>query len=114
MDPVAPKECEINVLLLARAVKAIENLSPKLKFVVLPTGTKAYGIHLIDNFPFKNNLPLKETLPRIPEPYASEMFYYTQLDYLKEAAKGKSWTWCEVMYVCGHARWPGDAFPLSY
>jgi hypothetical protein len=34
------KECEINVLLLERAVKAIEKLSSKLQFVVLPTGTK--------------------------------------------------------------------------
>ena len=68
MDPDGKKECEINVRLLARAVGVIEKLSPKFRFVVLPTGTKAYGVHLIDNFPFKNQLPLKESLPRIQSP----------------------------------------------
>jgi len=97
MDPDPKKECEINVLLLERAVKAIEKLSTKLAFVVLPTGTKAYGVHMIDEFPFSKDLPLKETLPRIPEPWASQMFYYTQLDYLTAASKGKSWTWCDVV-----------------
>jgi hypothetical protein len=37
---VTQKEIDTNVLLLDRAVKAIENLSKKLQFVVLPTGTK--------------------------------------------------------------------------
>ncbi|ROT36333.1 hypothetical protein SODALDRAFT_325683 [Sodiomyces alkalinus F11] len=94
-DPV--KECQINKELIRRAVAAVENLSPNLKFVVLPTGTKAYGVHLLDDFPFKNDLPLRESLPRIPEPYASQMFYYDQTDMLTEMAKGKAWTWCEVI-----------------
>lgn len=38
MDPA--KEIEINVKLLERAITVIEHLSEKLKFVVLPTGTK--------------------------------------------------------------------------
>ncbi|KAF2669344.1 hypothetical protein BT63DRAFT_401500 [Microthyrium microscopicum] len=90
-------ECEINVTLIDRAVKTIENLSKNLTFVVLPTGTKAYGVHLIEKFPFPEQLPMAESLPRIPEPYASEMFYYDQLDYLTKASKGKSWSWCEVI-----------------
>ena len=97
MDPDPAKEIEINVKLLERAVLAIEHLSKSLKFVVLPTGTKAYGVHLIDKFPFSKQLPLAETLPRIPEPYASEMFYYNQTDFLSNLSKGKSWTWCEVI-----------------
>jgi hypothetical protein len=36
------KEISINVALLERAVTAIENLSTKLQFVVLPTGTKVW------------------------------------------------------------------------
>lgn len=40
MDLDPEKEIQINVELLRRAVTAIENLSPRLKFVVLPTGTK--------------------------------------------------------------------------
>jgi hypothetical protein len=97
MDPNPEEEISINVKLLERAVTAAEHLSKKLQFVVLPTGTKAYGVHLIEKFPFANDLPLKESLPRIPEPYASEMFYYNQTDFLANLAKGKSWTWCEVM-----------------
>jgi hypothetical protein len=97
MDPDPNKEIEINVKLLERAVTAIENLSRNLKFVVLPTGTKAYGVHLLDKFPFAKQLPLSESLPRIPEPYASEMFYYSQTDFLARLSKGKTWTWCEVI-----------------
>jgi hypothetical protein len=40
MDLDPEKEIAINVKLLERAVTAVENLSPKLKFVLLPTGTK--------------------------------------------------------------------------
>ena len=40
--------------------------------------------------------PLKETHPRIPEPYASKIFYYTQYDLLKDMSRGKSWTFTEV------------------
>lgn len=42
------------------------------------------------------NPPLKEDTPRIPSPYGDEIFYYDQVDLIKEAAKGKSWKWCEV------------------
>lgn len=40
MNPDPEKEIAINVQLLDRAVSAAEHLSPGLKFVVLPTGTK--------------------------------------------------------------------------
>jgi len=72
-------------------------LLPFSKQVVLPSGTKAYGVHLIEKFPFPKDVPLKESLPRIPEPYASEMFYYSQMDMLAEMSKGKGWTWCDVV-----------------
>lgn len=58
--------------------------------------TQTYGFHLLDKFPFRDQLPLKETLPRIPEPYASELFYYWQVDRLRSLCRGKSWTYCEV------------------
>ncbi|KAJ2895273.1 hypothetical protein MKZ38_006738 [Zalerion maritima] len=97
MDADPGKEISINVDMIKRAVSSVENLSSNLKFVVLPTGTKAYGVHLIEAFPFKNDLPLKESLPRIPEPYASQMFYYNQTDMLSEMSKGKDWTWCDII-----------------
>jgi hypothetical protein len=40
--------------------------------------------------------PLREDNPRIPSPWGDEIFYYAQVDLLKEANKGKSWKWCEV------------------
>lgn len=61
------------------------------------TQEKAYGVHLIDQFPFKNDLPLKESVGRIPEPHASEMFYYNQLDLLKQMSEGKSWSFVDVI-----------------
>lgn len=42
------------------------------------------------------NPPLEEHTPRIPSPYGDEIFYYDQVDLVREAAKGKSWKWCEV------------------
>ncbi|KAF4784637.1 SirQ [Colletotrichum scovillei] len=94
LDPA--KECEINTELVKKAVTAIDRLSPSLQFVVLPTGTKAYGIHLIDHFPFAKNLPLRESLLRIPEPFGSQLFYYHQIDALSRLSEGRSWSWCEV------------------
>ena len=76
--------------LLHNAITTVEKLALNLKFVVPPTGTKAYGVHLIDNFTFAKITPLKESLPRIPQPYASQMFYYNQCDELAELSKGKS------------------------
>lgn len=98
MDPDPEKEVSVNRTLLSRAVRAVEALSPNLRFVVLPTGTKAYGVHLLrDGFPFPRDLPLRETLPRIPEPHASRMFYYGQCDEMADMARGKRWGWCEVV-----------------
>jgi hypothetical protein len=77
-------------------VTAVEALCPNFKFLVLPTGTKAYGVHLITGFPFVSELPLAETLPRIPEPYASQNFYYNQTDFLTSRSKDKAWTFCEL------------------
>lgn len=42
------------------------------------------------------NAPLRESAPRIPEPGASNVSYYAQYDTLKEFAKGKRWTFCEI------------------
>ncbi|KAJ6023949.1 hypothetical protein N7540_004746 [Penicillium herquei] len=97
MDLNPENEIRINVDLLRRAVTAVENLSPRLEFMVLPTGTKAYGVHLLQDFPWSDNLPLRESHPRIPEPFASQMFYYNQLDLLKTLSLGKSWTFCDII-----------------
>ncbi|KAL5118225.1 hypothetical protein ACEQ8H_003897 [Pleosporales sp. CAS-2024a] len=92
----AEYECKVNEEMLQRSVTAIDHLSSKLSYVLLPTGTKIYGCQMLDQFPFSNDLPLKESLPPIPEPYISQLFYYNQIDCLKRISKDKSWSWCEV------------------
>jgi hypothetical protein len=85
-----------NAEMLERVVTAVEHLSASFEFLVLPTGAKAYGFHLLDEFPFRDRLPLREDLPRIPEPYASEPFYYWQVDLLNRLSQGKNWSYCEI------------------
>ena len=40
--------------------------------------------------------PFRETHPRIPSPYASKIFYYTQYDLLLTLSAGKPWTFTEI------------------
>lgn len=58
------------------------------------TSNHRYGLE----FPKEVNInpPLKETHPRIPEPWASNIFYYTQFDLLEKLSKSKSWTFSEI------------------
>jgi nucleoside-diphosphate-sugar epimerase len=97
MDPDPQKEISINVDLLTRAVTAAQHLCPNLRFVVLPTGTKTYGVHLLGDFPFRDALPLHEDLPPIPEPHLSQMFYYAQVAVLQDLSRGKAWAWCDLI-----------------
>lgn len=58
--------------------------------------SQAYGVYLLDNFPFRGQVPLKEDLPRVAPEYAKDLFYYHQVDLLHELSAGKTWSWCEV------------------
>ena len=42
------------------------------------------------------NPPLSESVHRIPEPYASNIFYYAQYDLLSRLAKSKPWSFNEI------------------
>lgn len=55
-----------------------------------------YGLEFPKEVGIADHIPLKESCPRIPEPYASKIFYYTQYDLLKQLSEGKSWTFSEV------------------
>ncbi|KAJ6018428.1 hypothetical protein N7499_002849 [Penicillium canescens] len=92
----AAEECRLNKEMLRAAVQSLETLSSRLAFVVLITGTKAYGVSLLDKFPFRGQVPLKEDLPRVPAEYAKDLFYYHEVDLLHELSAGKPWSWCEV------------------
>ncbi|CAN9421211.1 unnamed protein product [Alternaria alternata] len=79
---------KVNTDLLRVAIEAVEQVSTKLESFVLQTG----------EFPNKVTIqvPLHESTPRIPEPYASKIFYYTQYDLLSEKSRGKPWTFTEI------------------
>ncbi|OOF92689.1 hypothetical protein ASPCADRAFT_174426 [Aspergillus carbonarius ITEM 5010] len=100
---VPADECRLNKEMLRAAVQILETLSSKLSFVTLITGTKAskpgpyaYGVYLLDKFPFRGQVPLNEDLPRVPAEYAKDLFYYHEVDLLQELSTGKPWSWCEV------------------
>ncbi|CAG8951389.1 hypothetical protein HYFRA_00007301 [Hymenoscyphus fraxineus] len=83
--------------MVRRSITAMDRISPKLEFVVLQTGSKAYGCHLLEARPTDYiSPPLKESYPRIKSPYAEKLFYYAQLDWIAEYAKDKAWNWCET------------------
>ncbi|PVH71346.1 hypothetical protein DL98DRAFT_615550 [Cadophora sp. DSE1049] len=84
----------VNTSILETAIRSIEEVSEKLEVVILQTGGKGYGLE----FPKEVNItpPLREDMPRIPQPYQDKIFYYTQYDMLTELSKGKSWTFTEI------------------
>ena len=112
-----------NVEILENAVLAVDALCPKLRFWTLQTGGKvrsslyptlrsihlyyleilgltphlniqAYGVEFTQYIPY--NPPLSESAPRIPEPYASNVFYYAQYDLLSRLSENKSWSFTEI------------------
>ena len=56
----------VNTDILKTAIKAVDQLAPNLKSVVLQTGGKAYGVEFSGKLEIKP--PLKESQPRIPQP----------------------------------------------
>jgi hypothetical protein len=87
-------ELQENVSMFKRAVTAVDRLSPALEFVSLQTGAKHYGCHLLENHPTDEiHVPLSESMPRLKQPYQDKLFYYPQLDWLKEYAADKRWGW---------------------
>lgn len=85
-----------------RSTIAVDHLSPALEFVVLQTGAKMYGCHLLDNHPYGGksenyiSLPLKESSERLRSPYGDGLFYYPQLDWITSYAADKSWNWIDT------------------
>ncbi|KAK4891374.1 hypothetical protein LTR27_010028 [Elasticomyces elasticus] len=91
------QELEDAVSMFKRSTIAMDNLSPALEFVVLQTGAKMYGCHLLDNHPTDYiHVPLSEDQPRLKDPYHDMLFYHPQLDWLTEYAKDKKWSWCDT------------------
>ncbi|KAF2430454.1 hypothetical protein EJ08DRAFT_633974 [Tothia fuscella] len=84
-----------------RSTIAIDHLSPGLEFVVLQTGAKLYGCHLLAAVPEYVSSPgisppLKESMPRIKQPYSDMLFYHPQLDWITDYSADKKWNWCDT------------------
>ncbi|KAF5502419.1 Short chain dehydrogenase sirR [Colletotrichum aenigma] len=83
---------DVNSVIVDNALKAVNVLCPNISFVSLQTGGKGYGM-VRHGWP---PAPWKETLPRMLEPYASKIFYYTQHDVVARHAAASSWEWLEI------------------
>ncbi|KAI0013577.1 hypothetical protein F4779DRAFT_342965 [Xylariaceae sp. FL0662B] len=89
-------ESDINLGMLKRGFGAVETLAPNLEYVILPTGSKKYGMHLPER-PFE--APYREEMSNIPQPWHDDLFYYVLHRELDHMQKGKSWKFAEV--ACG-------------
>lgn len=79
--------------MLRRGLGATEALAPKLQYVILPTGTKGYGIFL-PKIPFET--PFREEVCDERQPWHDTLFYYVLHHELDRMQKGKSWRFAEV------------------
>ncbi|KAI0161796.1 hypothetical protein GGR52DRAFT_561154 [Hypoxylon sp. FL1284] len=94
--PDFPTESKINLGMLQRGFVVAEKLAPKLEYMILPTGTKGYGIHLPER-PFE--APFTEDMSDVHQPWHDVLFYYVMHDELDKLQQGKSWKFAEVR--CG-------------
>ena len=93
----AKQETEEAISMWKRSTMALDHLSPALEFVVLQTGAKMYGCHLLENHPTDYiHPPLQESMPRLRPPYEDTCFYYPQMDWVAEYSKDKKWNWCDT------------------
>lgn len=91
------KELEDAVSMFKRSTIAMDQLCPNLEFVVLQTGAKMYGCHLLENHPTDYiHVPLSEDQPRLKPPYHDMLFYHPQLDWISDYAAHKKWSWCDT------------------
>ncbi len=92
----AYEQVKTNMTLLRNFVEPVVQSAAGLAHVGLMQGGKAYGCHL---GPFPT--PAKESDARHVPPN----FYYDQEDFLREASRGKAWSWTAFRpeAVCGMA-----------
>ncbi|KAK1725203.1 uncharacterized protein BDZ83DRAFT_719430 [Colletotrichum acutatum] len=85
-------QVKTNATIVNNALTAVKDLCPNLKFVSLQTGGKGYGTVGYGWPP----APWKEDLARLPEPYASKIFYLPQCDVVARHATDSLWKWTDV------------------
>jgi nucleoside-diphosphate-sugar epimerase len=95
------QELKDMVAMWKRSVIASDHLAPNLEFVVLQTGAKWYGCHLLATTPQYGGTPgieppYREDMPRLKQPYEDMLFYHPQIDWVSDYAKDKKWNWCDT------------------
>ncbi|PVH95798.1 hypothetical protein DM02DRAFT_600166 [Periconia macrospinosa] len=91
------QELQDAVNMFKRSTIAMDKLAPNLEFLVLQTGAKMYGCHLLDKHPTDYlHVPHKESQPRLKDPYHDSLFYHPQLDWITQYARDKPWSWCDT------------------
>lgn len=87
---------EENTEMFKRAVLATDHLCPNLETVVLQTGAKHYGCHLLENRPKRFVPPFAEDLAFLEPPASDGLFYLPQMDFIREYSKDKKWGWIDT------------------
>ncbi|PWY90982.1 hypothetical protein BO70DRAFT_82393 [Aspergillus heteromorphus CBS 117.55] len=88
------EEVATNRQMLQNVIDAHNMISPNLKFVAFPGGTRGYGIY-VPGGTFTPPL-VEEMAKNLPVEYAKTVVYPAYREILETASKGKEWTWCEV------------------
>ncbi|KAI1123326.1 hypothetical protein F5Y10DRAFT_252006 [Nemania abortiva] len=88
------EEVAVNRRMLQNVIDTHNLLSPNLRFVVFPGGTRGYGIYMPGG---AFAPPLTEDMVNnLPPDYAKTVAYPAYRELLSAASKGRKWTWCEV------------------
>ncbi|KAJ5771397.1 uncharacterized protein N7511_003448 [Penicillium nucicola] len=87
-------EVATNRQMFKNVIDAHNLISPNLKFIAFPGGTRGYGIYAPGG---TFTPPLREEMVNdLPTSYAETVVYTEYRKLLDAASKEKSWTWCEV------------------
>jgi hypothetical protein len=88
---------DLNSLIVRNATGALNEVAPKMKFFVMQTGGKHYGMDSgPDAVPSLLDSPYEESRPRLTGALADPIFYYGQIDVCEEASQGRGWTFSET------------------
>ncbi|KAI4132091.1 MAG: hypothetical protein LQ341_006306 [Variospora aurantia] len=87
-------EVLVNRKMLECAVGALNNICPNLDFLVFPSGTKAYGIHIPGGV---FTAPFEESMGPLPDQYQNSINYPALRTVLETASAGRQWSWCDIL-----------------
>ncbi|KAH4001645.1 hypothetical protein HBI56_071490 [Parastagonospora nodorum] len=94
------KEPEEAVEMWKKTLLAVDKLCLNLEFVVLQTGAKMYGCHLLATVQGYSQphlkTPHKESQGRLEGRWGEMLFYHPQLDFIADLAKERKWSWCDT------------------